>query len=388
MAKTIRRVFVLLAAFGLAAALSLTTALWVDHRAATELPAPTGPYAVGRSVEVWRDARHELLAWIWYPADARAGAVAAEYMPAKWRQALERDRGNFNSNWLTRDLSRVRGHSLRDAQISAREPSYPLLILRGGASAEVVHYSTLAEDLASHGYIVVGFDAPYRTNVVAFPDGRVMERQPENNPERCIERADADKDQCVKELLAAWGSDIAFTLDRWQTSPFAGKADLTRVGVFGHSFGGATAAQFCREDARCKAGVDIDGIPFGSVVKDGLRQPFMFLLSDQIGGSDPEARDVAKRIQAIYQGLPEEGRLRVMIRGANHFLFSDDGALLKSHPVMNLLRLVRILKIEGRRQLAVTSYCLRRFFDTYLKGPGRQRLTLASPQYPEIRSLD
>jgi hypothetical protein len=77
-----------------------------------------------------------------------------------------------------------------------------------------------------------------------------------------------------------------------------------------------------------------------------------------------------------------------MIRGANHFLFSDDGALLKSHPVMNLLRLVRILKIEGRRQLAVTSYCLRRFFDTYLKGPGRQRLTLASPQYPEIRSLD
>jgi hypothetical protein len=32
---------------------------------------------------------------------------------------------------------------------------------------------TLAEDLASHGYIVVGFDA-LRTGRVVFPDGRVM----------------------------------------------------------------------------------------------------------------------------------------------------------------------------------------------------------------------
>jgi hypothetical protein len=35
--------------------------------------------------------------------------------------------------------------------------------MRGGASAPVANYSTLAEDLASHGFVVVGFDAPYRT---------------------------------------------------------------------------------------------------------------------------------------------------------------------------------------------------------------------------------
>ena len=48
--------------------------------------------------------------------------------------------------------------------------------MRGGASSPILNYSTLAEDLASHGYVVVGFDAPYRTFVVAFSDGRVIQR--------------------------------------------------------------------------------------------------------------------------------------------------------------------------------------------------------------------
>ena len=39
---------------------------------------------------------------------------------------------------------------------------------RNIASAGVVNSSTLAEDLASHGYVVVGFDAPYRTGFVAY----------------------------------------------------------------------------------------------------------------------------------------------------------------------------------------------------------------------------
>jgi len=51
----------------------------------------------------------------------------------------------------------------------------------------VLAYSTLAEDLASHGYVVVGFDAPYRTGVVVFPDGRVIRETPENNPELCAD---------------------------------------------------------------------------------------------------------------------------------------------------------------------------------------------------------
>jgi predicted dienelactone hydrolase len=318
-----------------------------------------------------------------------------DYLPASWRAAEDGDRGALNSKFLTRDLSKVHGHSVRNADVSPRQRSYPVVIMRGGASAEVTNYSTLAEDLASHGYVVVGFDAPYRTNVVVFPDGRVMRRTPENNGEVCLELEDPEQARCVNRLLTAWSTDIAFVLDRLErlnrsdaSAKFTGRLDMTRVGVFGHSFGGATAAQFCHEDSRCKAGIDLDGAPFGSVIREGLHQPFMFVLSDQIHSSDPETHRVLANIQSIYDRLPPDGRLRILIRGANHFLFSDDGALLKSHIVMRTLRMLGMVGIDGRRQLAVTAYCVHSFFDAYLKGSSVSRLKISSPLYPEIQVLE
>jgi pimeloyl-ACP methyl ester carboxylesterase len=199
----------------------------------------------------------------------------------------------------------------------------------------------------------------------------------------------------VGKLLTAWTADIAFALDRLEqlnssgaSGKFTGRLDMTRVGVFGHSFGGAQAAQFCHEDSRCKAGIDLDGAPFGSVVRDGLHQPFMFVLSDQIHSSDPETRQVLANVQSIYDRLPPDGRLRILIRGANHFLFSDDGGLLKSHIVLRTLRMLGIVGIDGRRQLAVTAYCVHSFFDAYLKGAGVSRLKISSPLYPEIQVLE
>jgi len=109
---------------------------------------------------------------------------------------------------------------------------------------------------------------------------------------------------------------------------------MTRVGVFGHSFGGAAAALFCHEDSRCKAGIDLDGAPHGSVIQAGIDRPFMFLLSDHSHESDPEGSQIGANIHSIYDRLPPDGRAFIEIRGANHFLFSDDGALLKSHIVL------------------------------------------------------
>ena len=383
----------------------IPTTLWIEHNFSVKLPKPTGPFPVGRVLYDWADdatpdtlapvrgRKRELLVWIWYPAMRQPTAMTDDYLPAYLRAAVERDLGLLLGKFLTRDLSKVHGHSLRNADLSPREQAYPVVIMRAGASAEVWNYSTLAEDLASHGYVVVGFDAPYRTRVVAFPDGRVITRTPENNPELCL--GQKEEAPCVNRLLAAWTADIAFVLDRLKqlnasdaSGKFTGRLDMTRVGVFGHSFGGAAAALFCHEDARCKAGIDIDGAPYGSVIQAGIDRPFMFILSDHSHETDPESRQILANIQAIYDRLPADGRLRIMIRGANHFTFSDDGALLKSHLLLRTLRMLGILGIDGRRQLAVTTYCVHSFFDAYLKGTGSTRPGIPSPLYPEIQVLE
>jgi hypothetical protein len=124
------------------------------------------------------------------------------------------------------------------------------------------------------------------------------------------------------------------------------------------------------------------------VDRDGVQQPFMFLLSAHIHGTDPESRRVSGDIQSIYDHQPAGRRLRIAIRGANHFLFSDDGALLKSHLVMGALRAAGLVGIDGHRQLAVSAYAVRSFFDAYLKRSGRTPVHLDSRMYPEIEVLE
>jgi predicted dienelactone hydrolase len=396
-----------LATLGVLGLGTLVGALWLEHRTDVTLPTPTGPFAVGRTLYDWTDpatldplapiagTKRELLVWIWYPTPAiSSSVVASPYLPASSRTAVERARGPLLGGLLTRDLAKVHAHSLPHPPLSPHERSYPVVIMRAGASLEVWNYTTLAQDLASHGYIVVGVDAPYRTGVVAFPDGRVMRRTPANNPELAL--GSPDSARRINTLLAAWTGDMSFVLDRLQqlnardsSGTFTGRLDLTRVGVVGHSFGGAQAAQFCHDDPRCTAGIDVDGALLGSVVREGIPHPFMFLLSDHGDfSSDDETRRIRADIQSVYDRLPPDGRLLIAIRGANHFTFSDDGALLKSHLFRGALRLFGQLGLDGRRQLAVTAYCVHTFFDTYLAGPAPSRLTLPSPRYPEILVLE
>src|SRR6266446_1914567 len=394
-----------LAVLGVFAIAALLGSLWLERRTEITLPPPTGPFAVGRAIYDWTDdakqdtlapvpgTKRELLVWIWYPSADGQAAGMDDYVPAQMRAVAGAVSGPLRL--LTRDLSKVHGHSIRDSDLSPAQQPYPVVILRAGASADVWNYSTLAEDLASHGYVVVGFDAPYRSFTVVFPDGRIMTRIPENNPELCLEKTGQGRDSCANRLLTAWTADMAFVLDRLErlntsdaSGKFTGRLDMTRVGVFGHSFGGAAALQFCHEDSRCKAGIDVDGAPHGSAIQAGVDRPFMFLLSDHSRESAPERGQIMANIRSIYDRLPTDGRALLEIRGANHFLFSDDGALLKSHIVMQTLRMLGIVGIEGRRQLAVASYCLRSFFDACLKGESVSRFKSSSPLYPEIHVLE
>ena len=401
--RIVRRVVKVIAVFALIAVAGVTvllTTLWVDHSRPTALPAPSGSCEVGRATYIWTDnarvnpyapvagTKQDLAVWIWYPAAPAPSTKKSEYLPAYWRRALERHEGFILSKLLSRDLAGVETHSWSDADVSRKQAMYPVIILRAGGGALSSDFTSLAEDLASHGYIVVSFDAPYRTVITAFPDGRVATRTAGGDFDAM---PSATAQHLATQVMSVWIADVKFVLDRLRelnahdpAARFEGKFDLQQVGIVGHSLGGATAAQFCHDDTRCKAGIDIDGMPFGNVIQDGLQQPFFFLMSDHGKESGSESQTVEKNIESIYDHVPEGKRWQMTIIGANHFTFSDQ-MFTKSPVLMLFLRRLGVLgPLEKRRGLAITGACVHTFFDVYLKGAPADELNNLPAIYPEL----
>src|SRR6267143_285656 len=388
-AKRLIKSLAALAIFAVVGLTMLLALLWREHKTEVTLPAPTGHFAVGRTTYTWVNnaetdelapssgAKRDVVVLIWYPSAAAKSAAPVEYLPAAWRLALAQHSGVLMSQFFTRDLSLVQAHSTSDPDISPEQRSYPVVIMRAGGGALTTDFTTHAEDLASHGYIVVG-----------LPGNRVVIRPPTNDPENL--QAD-QANRLINRLLPRWTTDTAFVVTQLghlnaadPSGKFTGRLDMQRLGMFGHSFGGATALQFCHDDPRCKAGIDIDGAPYGSVVQEGLKQPFMFILSDHHRElSEPAGRQIMADIQSIYGRLPS-GRLLITIRRANHFSFSDQ-MLLKSHYVIVLLRIFGFGGLDGRRGLAITAEYVRTFFDVYLKDAPIALLNKPSQLSPEVQ---
>ncbi len=72
-------------------------------------------------------------------------------------------------------------------------------------------FTILAEDLASHGYVVVSFDAPYRSSLVVFPDGRIVEHAPQNDPDVF---SGPELETVASRLAQSGSADMSFVLDQ------------------------------------------------------------------------------------------------------------------------------------------------------------------------------
>ena len=355
----------------------LIAVVLIDHRLQTHLPSPSGKFPVGRMmlrVAVPADqsgSQHEVFAWIWYPAADSTTGKPAVYLPPTWRHALENWDG-LPGKLFSRDLTRVRTHSYEGVGVRAAGAPWPIVLFRGGLSALGPEYTALTEEWASRGFVVVAIDAPGRSLVYVQNDGRVVTRSPEN---------DADAAETVEtlqrmlpRLATSWAADSAAVLDRLAAlsenlnSPWFGRLDATRVAMVGHSLGGAVALQFCRNDQRCKAAIDIDGLVTPEVAREGVRGPTLMLMGEHPAHEldDPVNRQISvDLLSAIVRSAP--GSItRESMPEANHFNFSD-GALTKSHVLMNMLRLFRIVHMDPKDQLVRTADRCGRFLEQHLQ---------------------
>ncbi|HEY3377413.1 MAG TPA: family membership, partial [Armatimonadota bacterium] len=250
--------------------------LYVYSSTPLQLPSPTGTYAVGRRLYDWVDskridpladqanAKRELLIWVWYPAQLQSGSTPAAYLPPAWVKAREVDQGI--GALVEHNFAAIQTHSYADVPLASAASPYPILIMEPGMGPVPADYTVMAEDLASHGYVVVGINPTYTSNLIVFPDGRVVTRSIRGTIPDDASPAALDRDG--NTIMNVWADDVGFVMDRLadanadKASPFYGQLDLAHMGVFGHSFGGATAFYVCQRDPRCKAGANMDGTLF------------------------------------------------------------------------------------------------------------------------------
>ncbi|MGC4894499.1 alpha/beta hydrolase family protein [Micromonospora sp. DT31] len=331
------------------------------------LPAPTGGYRVGTTwlhltdaarSDPWRpEVRRELMVSLWYPAVPAPGRRAPYTTAAVSARIIAAEGLPLPPDLL----ATVRTNARRDVPIRPAARGWPLVVLSPGFSLSRESLTGLAEDLASRGHVVAGADHPYEAWGVEFPDGRVAE---------CLACQVQGPDTAAR-VIEGRAADVSFLLDQltgprpvWRGARFV---DPTRVGMVGHSIGGASAAQVLRTDRRVDAGADLDGslgvpVPAGSVTR-----PFLFVASDR-------PTDVSWLRD--WPGLAGWKRW-LTVTGGGHLSFTD-------RPVLGAQLGMDPGAIPAHRQLLITREYTAAFLDAHLRDRRQCLLDAPSPAYPEV----
>jgi dienelactone hydrolase len=335
------------------------------------LPPPTGPAKVGvvtahlvdRSrPDPWvADERvRELMISVWYPARSvrghqRAGwvtpGVAARINPPDSGFALPVTHGHVNA--------------------PPAAGRHPVILYSPGFGVERTSGTALIEDLASHGYVVVTIDHTHDANLVEFPDGRIATNAipPPATP--------ADEERLLNRVLDVRVTDTRFVLDQLRKMPLARTMDLSRVGMFGHSMGGAASAGTMLADRRVKAGLNLDGSFIGPVQDAGLDRPFLLMGSQS---HDGEQDETWTRTWNNLRGK----RYWIELEGSAHLSFSDFQVLLPQLGLPPDQVEPAVGTIDGERSVAIQRTYVRAFFDRHLRHRDGRLLDRPSPRYPEI----
>lgn len=162
-------------------------------------------------------------------------------------------------------------------------------------------------------------------------------------------------------VLATRVADVRFVLHRLLRT-LGDRVDPARVGVIGHSFGGATAANVLLREPSVRAGADLDGSLFGPAATRGLDRPFLLLTARGGFRRDPSLRT----FHAALRGP----RPVVDIPAAGHLSFSD-AAFLASPELPPETVEEAIGTIEPLRAIAIERATLAAFLDRHLRRSAR-----------------
>ncbi|MCP2329402.1 putative dienelactone hydrolase [Hamadaea flava] len=387
------------------------------------LPAATGPYPVGtvdmhlidRSrANPWTatPSYRELMVSVWYPARDAGRFPLAPHMLSGAAAHFGSAAGNglFGSSLYgippdSVDFAATRTSGHEGAPVALHARPLPVVLYSPGAGDPRTWETTIVQDLASRGYVVVTIDHTYDSSEVEFPHGRVVG----SLWEQWFHEVQQSNDflTLATKVFDVRIADIRFVLDQLTalacgTNPdaegrrlpagLAGAMDLHRIGMFGVSAGGLVALQAMDEDRRIKAAVDLGGniesplIPdpnqLWPVAQHGLDQPFMFM-------GDPSTDHNQTPSWKMLWDNSSGWHVDVNVNGAKgEDSYKDTVSLIPQ--IARQLGLpdsfvTRIIgNIDQTRAVTTEETLIAAFFDRWLRGRDGSVLDGPSPRLPDI----
>lgn len=378
----------------------------VGRQPAVVLPPPSGPHDVGTTTlhledaeraDPWMpDRRRELMVTVTYPADAAQNYPLAHYVSNRAVPMLVGDvAAALNLPMESQNLVGLRTAARTGAPVvDTPDRSLPVVLYSPGMLVPRLLGTGAAEDLASRGYVVVSIDHTYEAQAVEFPGGRVVVAIDQtDDPERsrqwrrtALDARVADTNFVLDELteLADGGNpDVA----RRPLPEGLGRAlDPSRIGMFGHSLGGFTAAEAMVHDDRIDAGVNLDGMigldELGAAAVEGLDRPLLLMSSEQVsaaGGSRPSWNAFWDNTRGWKRELE--------LAGSAHYSFTDLPSLLP--PIARTVAPEMTEYFVGsiapdRATDAVRAY-VAAMFDRFLRGAHTPVLDGPAAEFPDVR---
>jgi len=245
-----------------------------------KLPAPTGPYPIGRQMLLWRDSTRledvgpqsgkprEVATYIFYPAVASGdhtvyypGLAGLETAPETRPLRLQ-----FGAAWNAVTTGTIQTNTYAAPPMPSGSARFPVLIFSPGGVAPVLGYQLQLEELASRGYVIFALEHGTDSALIIRPDGTLLpyfSRHAPGNGLPTTANLETEREQVIRRT-----ADVIFALDQINAvggradSIFHHRLDLARIGVFGHSEGGKTALRACQLDSRIRACLNQDGEMF------------------------------------------------------------------------------------------------------------------------------
>ncbi|MBY8884964.1 hydrolase [Streptomyces sp. PTM05] len=383
------------------------------------LPRPTGPDQVG-TVDLHLVDRsrkdpwvpsvpyRELMVSVRYPAlDADRCPRAPQMLPgaAAGFDALNNFGGKIPRG--TVDWAGTLSYAHEGAPVARGRGRLPVVLYSPGVGDPRTLGTTLSDELASHGYVVVTIDHTYDASAVEFPGGRV-EKSVLPAALAATGGDPAKVTALLREVLDARVADTRSVLDavdalaaghdpdadgRKLPRGLAGALDPHRIGMFGQSAGGMAALETMHEDPRLSAGVDMDGVlayeqgdhtpgnPF-PVARSGLDKPFMLM------GEEGDDHTTVPSWGLLWE-RSGGWRRDLTLLGGQHASFTDAESMVPQAARQLGLPRSTVTGLVGTadpaRAVAAQEAYLGAFFDRWLRGRPGTLLDGPSPRYPQFR---